>query len=590
MLKRIGSLLSPKEKGKFLVLVGQMIMVALLEFVGIALVLPFIRFAGGQMDIDHIPTFLSDFISKTDQNNFIVTVGFIIFSLIVITTILKIYLAWREQKFVWNLSHNLSIKQHKNILSKPFVFFIEKNSSEIITNLIVETSTTVRGVILPIAQIISNLLIAILFLGLVTLLHPKISLILLSISFIVGAIIIVFLKDKLSALGKKRLLLERSRFLQLKESIRGIKTVKSNSKEAFFLHKFEEVSNQYSKIKPLVNTLNSVPRFAMDILLFGGVVLLVSFIVLTGDDVAKHLPTLTFYVLVGFKLLPTFQNIINAIITIRFSYPSTLALYEGLHQPSDTIIRSSEKRIPFDKTIKISNCSFSHIENENVIKNVSLTITKGQRIGIVGYSGSGKTTLVEIIAGLLFPDKGSLKIDDLLVSKDNLTEHKNNIAFIPQTIFFFDDTLVKNITFEDRLENVNFEHLNSIITLLNLSTFIDELPNGFNSRVGELGIKMSGGQRQRIGFARAMYRNPKILILDESTSAMDYITEKELLQNLKEQRSELTVIKVAHRLKSVQDCDKIYFMDKGQIATQGTFQEIIQNNNLFKNMVLAGSI
>ena len=590
MLNNIKRLLDNKERRKFSVLVTQMVLVALLEFLGIALVLPFIRYAGGQLSAERLPDFIAPYITRFGDNQTLIYVGVTIFFLIVISTLLKIYLGWREQKFVWDLSLRLSLKQHKNILSKDYVFFIEKNSAEIITNLIVETSTVVRGVLLPFAQIISNSIIAMLFLGLITYLEPKISLILIGGSVIVGVTIIYLLKNTLSNLGQKRLLLERSRYLQLKESILGIKTVKTNAKEMFFQSKFAEVSEKYTNIKPIVNTLNSIPRKAMDIFLFGGVVLLVTIIVYRGGEVTTLLPKLTFYVLVGFKLLPTFQNIINSIITIRFSYPSIKAVFEGLDESTRGSLRRSDKRLLFNQNVELVDCSFSHVENENVLDNVSIKIEKGQRIGIVGYSGSGKTTLVEVISGLLFPSQGKLLLDGNEINDKNLADYLNIIAFIPQSVFFFDDTILRNITFEDDLQNVDLDHLASVLKLLSLNEFIDELPHGLQSRVGEFGVKMSGGQRQRIGFARAMYRKPEILILDESTSAMDYITEQNLLSSVKQELTDLTLIKVAHRLKSVKDCDIIYFVEQGRITAKGTFDEIVKDNSLFKDMVLAGRL
>ena len=567
-----------------------MICVAFLEFTGIALVLPFIRLIGGELDMNQLPSFLSKTLNEIDESQLMINAGILIFCLIVISTILKIYLSWREQKFVWEISHSLGIQQLKNILTKPYSFFIEKNSSEIITTLIVETSTTVRGVLLPYAQIISNSIVALLFLSMITLLHPKISMILIGTGFIVGLIMVLFLKKKLQIIGNERLQLERSRFLQLKESIIGIKTVKTSQKERFFLHKFEDVSHKYSQIKPFVNTLNAVPKNALDIILFGGVILVLTVLMHRGAEVTTILPSLTFYVLVGFKLLPTFQNIINAIITIRFSWPSFEAVFNSVENDSQISLDQKLVDLSFNNQLELSNCSFAHNSDQSILDDISLNIVKGQKIGIVGYSGSGKTTLVEIISGLLIPDSGRILLDQIEINQANVSGLMKLIAFIPQDVFFFDDTILKNITLEEDVENIDMSKLSTLLNLLNLDTLIEELPSGLETRVGEHGIKISGGQKQRIGFARALYKNPQILVLDESTSALDYVTESELLDKLRRNFPELTIIKVAHRLKSVEDCHVIYFIDKGKIIAHGTFAEVIQNNTLFKEMVKAGTI
>lgn len=591
LAKDITHLLDKEQRQRFIVLVLQMIFVAFLEFTGIALVLPFIKIVGEEIDIAQLPSIVSNILGGQNKQELMVSIGIAIFVLIVISTILKIYLSWREQKFVWEISHKLGLQQHKNIIAKPYSFFIEKNSSDIITTLIVETSTTVRGVLLPIAQIISNTIIALLFLSLITILHPKISFILISISAIVGFIIILTLKKKLQELGQERLTLERSRFLQLKESIIGIKTVKSSQKEPFFLEKFEKVSSKYSTIKPFVNTLSTIPKNVLDIILFGGVILLVTVLMYRGNDVTTILPSLTFYVFVGFKLLPTFQNIINSIITIRFSWPSLKAVFASL-ESNDALpsIQTTKNELTFNHTLKLSSCSFSHQPGQQILNDVTIEILKGQKVGIVGYSGSGKTTLVEILSGLLKPTKGSIFLDDEEIGEHNLSSIMQLIAFVPQDVFFFDDTILKNLTLEENTYIIDQDKLARILDLLTLKDFVKGLKNGLNTKVGEYGIKLSGGQKQRLGFARALYKDPAILILDESTSALDYLTEKELLENLRIHFPSLTIIKVAHRLKSVYDCDNIYFLDKGTLMATGTFEEITQNNSLFKEMVNAGTI
>lgn len=238
----------------------------------------------------------------------------------------------------------------------------------------------------------------------------------------------------------------------------------------------------------------------------------------------------------------------------------------------------------------LSCCSFSHEEDRPILKNVTIQIRKGEKVGIVGYSGSGKTTLVEIISGLLHPSEGTIYLDEQIITKKNIHYLKRLISFVPQDVFFFDDTLLRNITLEEMDSNIDFEKLNTILDKFSLLPFVEDLSDGLNTRVGEYGIKLSGGQKQRIGFARALYRDPKLLILDESTSALDYLTEMELLENLKTNYPDLTILKVAHRLKSVQDCDNIYFMDKGEIIAQGSFEDVVENSNLFKEMVQAGTI
>ena len=299
------------------------------------------------------------------------------------------------------------------------------------------------------------------------------------------------------------------------------------------------------------------------------------------------------YSIAGIKLLPAFQGIYNSLASIEANTPA----YESIQKD---LINSSEIKSVINKSIKIEkeksyliptkqisleNISFNYPEKEELVLNqMNMSIPVKKVIGIVGPSGSGKSTLVDILLGLIEPQEGFLKVDDKIIDNQNLRSWQNNIGFVAQAIFLSEGTIAENVAFGIPKNQINFEQVENALKLANLNEFVEGLKNGVHTRVGERGVQLSGGQRQRIGIARALYHQPEILIFDEATSSLDGITEKMIMQAVHKFSGEKTIIMIAHRLKTVEKCDQIFFIDEGKVADQGTFQELIEKNEKFKNM------
>jgi len=315
------------------------------------------------------------------------------------------------------------------------------------------------------------------------------------------------------------------------------------------------------------------------------VIVLLLFLISRGQSLQQVLPILTLYVLAGYRLLPALQRIYSATIKLRHTFP-TIEMLEKDLQKDVPLQQSAPIKNPIDNFsdhLKLENVSFYYDDaSPAVISDLSVTIPKGKTIAFVGSTGSGKTTLVDLIVGLLHPQKGHIEIDSHVLSVDNVLTWQNQIAYVPQEVFLFDDSARRNIAIGQHDHEVNQERLEKAAQIANIHDFIcNELPENYQTIIGEQGVRLSGGQRQRLGLARALYRQPKVLILDEATSAVDNETEAAIQKSLAVVSKGRTVLVIAHRLSTIVQADNIVVMQDGQIAESGTHAELLQRSGLY---------
>lgn len=303
----------------------------------------------------------------------------------------------------------------------------------------------------------------------------------------------------------------------------------------------------------------------------------------------EAIPIVSLYVFAGYRLMPALQQIYSSFTKLSFVSPSLDKLYQDLKnlKPQNEILNSDKNLISYCQNIKLKNIYYNYPNSERAaLENVSLTIPYNSRIGIVGSTGSGKTTTVDLILGLLEPQQGSLEVDGQTISNKNLRSWQKSIGYVPQHIYLSDDTVASNIAFGVNPKNINQEAVEKASKIANLHKYIlEDLPEKYQTTIGERGVRLSGGQRQRIGIARALYHNPKVLILDEATSALDIQTEKIVMEAVNGLVNEVTIIIIAHRLSTVKKCDKIFLLDKGKLKDKGTFDELLKTNDQFRNNV-----
>jgi HlyD family secretion protein len=315
-------------------------------------------------------------------------------------------------------------------------------------------------------------------------------------------------------------------------------------------------------------------------------VLLILFLMLTANNFSLIIPTLSMFAMASYKLIPSFQQIYFQLSAIKFSQSALDSISNDL---STHLNNNKFKNDIFHSTdsyeIALTNVNFQYPNKEHKVTNdVTLSILENQMIGFVGPSGSGKSTLIDIFLGLLIPKSGSLKIGNIIIDEQNSSILQKLIGYVPQNIFLSDSSIRNNIAFGLDQEMIEESKIISACKQSQLAQFINTLPDGLDTIVGEKGVQLSGGQKQRIAIARALYRNPKILVLDEATSSLDGITEKKIMESISEIASNMTVLVIAHRLNTVKACDMIYYMDDGKIIDNGTYEELMISNQNFKDL------
>ena len=313
---------------------------------------------------------------------------------------------------------------------------------------------------------------------------------------------------------------------------------------------------------------------------------MVVYLLSQGQDVTSILPTLTVYVFAIYRLMPALQNIFSAVTSIRSNEASLNTVYQDIQSSSvpEMVDRDTLPTLPFRDRLELKNVTFTYPNMEQpVLEDFNISIRANTSVAFVGSTGSGKTTTVDLLLGLLSPEKGSLVVDGVPVTPENTPNWMKNLGYVPQVIYLNDDTVARNIAFGVHHTKVDRAAVERAAKLANIHDFIvDDLPQGYDTAVGERGVRLSGGQRQRLGIARALYHNPEVLILDEATSALDGVTEENIFKAVDNIGKSKTVIMIAHRISTVRNCDTIYLLDHGRVAAKGSYDELIASSPQFR--------
>lgn len=519
--------------------------------------------------------------------------GVTIIILIGITNVFSIFATWLQYKYSWNIAHNLGMRLLSSYLGKPYKFYLKNNTSELQTYIISEVGSLTGGVIVPIIEIFSRSFVAIIILILLFMVDPNIALVMFG--GLGSAYVLIYMSQKnyLKKIGKHRIEMNLLRYKTLKEAFEGIKTIMVYNKRDFFFQRYEYASREFSNIQPVYNLLLAIPRSALEFLAFGSILGVTIYLYISAGDIQSALPRLSLYAVAGYRLLPALQKIFAALAKLRHNLPIVDKVYKDLalnHQQAqiDPIASDFEMpAVPFKNKIELDFLQFRYeAEQEPIIDNLDITIKKGQTIAFIGSTGSGKTTLIDLVVGLLHPTSGGIKIDGLQLNPDNVKAWQQQIAYVPQEVFLFDNTISRNITLGIDEKDIDIKQLERATQLADIYQFISEtLPDGFETNIGDRGVRISGGQRQRLGLARALYTLPSVLVLDEATSALDSITEKSVIESLKTLPQDITTIIIAHRLSTVKHADCIYILDKGKVAAKGSYEMLVESSDTFKTMV-----
>ena len=583
-IKKLSFLLTPIERRNALLLLLMFVIMALLDMIGVASILPFMAVLTNpslietNMILNYMYQVSNIFGVENDQE-FFFALGFLVFIILIISLIFKAITTYIEVKFLQMCEYNVSKRLVEGYLYQPYIWFLNRNSAELGKSILSQVSIVI-DIMRSLMSLISKSIIAIALIALLIIANPKLSMIVgLTLSLAYG-IIFYFTRKYLNSLGKENLKNDELRFIAVSEAFGAAKEIKVGGLERAYIKSYSNAAKIFAQNKAILKVISQLPRYILEGIAFGGIMLLILYLMSQEGSFNNAIPIISLYAFAGYRLMPVMQNIYISLSQISFSSPSLDNLYYDIGKLNPIKNNYLEEKLSFDKEIVLNNIDFNYPNtSQKALQGISLNIPAKSTIGLIGATGSGKTTLLDIILGLLMSDKGTLEIDGEVLSKKNLRSWQRNIGYVPQHIYLSDDTIAANIAFGVESKNINQIDIERASKIANLHDFIiNELPDKYNTTIGERGIRLSGGQRQRIGIARAVYLNPKILILDEGTSALDNETEKKVMEAINKLSKKITIILVAHRLNTVRNCDKIYKFEKGKVIAEGKFDEIINTN------------
>ncbi|EOJ1574487.1 ABC-type lipopolysaccharide transporter PglK [Campylobacter jejuni] len=563
MLKKLFFILSKEDKNFLFFLLVFSVFVSFIETFAISLAMPFITLA-------------SDF-SYFDRNKYLISlkeylnipvfeiivyfgVGLIVFY--VFRALLNAYYFHLLARFSKGRYHVIAYKVFSKFLNINYEKFTQKNQSEIlksITGEVYNLSTMISSFLL----LMSEIFVVLLLYALMLLINYKITLF-LSIFMVLNAFILVkILSPIIKKAGVRREEAMKNFFEILNTNLNNFKFIKLKTKEDGVLSLFKAQSEAFSKANITNESVAAVPRIYLEGIGFCVLVFIVVFLVLKNEsDISGILSTISIFVLALYRLMPSANRIITSYHDLLYYHSSLDIIYQNLRQEEENL---GEEKLSFNQELKIYNLSFSYEGKKYLFKNLNLNIKKGEKIAFIGESGCGKSTLVDLIIGLLKPKEGQILIDEQELNANNTKNYRQKIGYIPQNIYLFNDSIAKNITFGDAVDE---EKLNRVIKQANLEHFIKNLSRGVQTKVGDGGSNLSGGQKQRIAIARALYLEPEILVLDEATSALDIQSEAKIMDEIYKISKDKTMIIIAHRLSTITQCDKVYRLEHGKLKEE----------------------
>lgn len=574
LTQKLNFLFSASQK-KQLFILGILILIGIFfEMLGLGIMIPALGIILNPNAVQEHPSLIPImklFGSPTQQKLIIYGMSTLVF-IYLLKTIYLMFLAWKQAKVSSSLSSYLAQKLFWGYLELPYSFHLQRNSSDLIRNIQSEVNlfNTVSIAFIGLTTEVSAISGVAVMLFIV---EPLGAISVSTFLFIFAFVFHRMTRKKLLKWGEDRQEVEGRMARHLTEGFGSIKISKVMGKTDYFFDHFAHNNNRKANIFSKATTLQQFPRLYLELL---AVIALSSFIlvmILTGHSLGIILPTLGVFVVAAFRLMPSINRIMGGLQNIRYAKPVIDVLYEEFNTieiNKRSILENKNEELDFKKEISINNLNFSYKESSSgplALKNISLNILKGESIGFIGPSGSGKSTLVDIIIGVLKPQSGFLKVDNIDIY-NNLRSWQNHIGYVPQFIYLTDDTIINNIAFGIPPEKINKNAVLHALKGAQLLEFINNLPLGLDTIVGEQGVQLSGGQRQRIGIARALYNNPDILVLDEATSALDLQTELGVMEAITAMRGVKTILIIAHRLSTIEHCDRIFKMNTGMIVEE----------------------
>lgn len=580
-IRHLWTFISYRRRLQLLVLLLLTITSSIAEIISIGAVIPFLAVLTAPEKIYDLSLVrpVIEFLKINSSTNLLLPLTMTFGVAIFISGALRLLVLWVNARFSLAVGAELSADIYRKTLYQPYITQVSRNSSELISALLSKTDAVIFGVIAPLLGFLSAALILISILAALIVVDPQIALIAFS-GF--GTMYFLIAKGAKRKLASDSELTSRESSLVIKtlqEGLGGIRDVLLDASQEVYCSIYRTADLSLRRAQASTIFISQSPRYAMETLGTLLIVALAYFLADKPNGVSDAIPKLGALALGAQRLLPALQQAYWAWATIQSSKSSLADILELLEQPLPSYLDGgNEKEISFSKEISLKGVGYRYPDSSSwVLREINLVIKKGDRVGFIGSTGSGKSTLIDLVMGMLAPVEGALLVDGEKISDENCRSWQRHIAHVPQAIFLADSTVANNIAFGALKNKVNINRVEEAARLAQISETVQSWPKKYDSFVGERGVKLSGGQRQRIGIARALYKMADVIVFDEATSALDSETEKEVMKSIDDLSNQLTILIIAHRLSTLQNCNLIVELKGGKITRIGSYQEIVNN-------------
>lgn len=592
-IKKVIGLLTARERRSLVYVILGATFMAIIEVAGIGSIGPFMSVVTNP-DIIHTNQILAwvygnfGFASEMD---FMIALGVGVLAFLILSNVAQIFFHYLKVRFSSMRNYSLTTRMFTTYVTQNYGFFLNRNSHEFVKNITGEVQHMVAGTVMQFIDIVSKSIQTCLITVFLFAVSPLSTLaIALSLALFYGSAYLAA-KGRLKKLGEDRYTLTRERSRVVSETFWGIKEVKIMGLESRFRDEFVAPALQIARNATKYQLLGDIPKFILETIAFCGIMVFVLASIISNNGFSDAASVVAMYAFAAYKLMPALQGLFKSITNIKYQSPAAKKMLVEFEYEKSTakLNRKLPEPLALEREIRIRDLTFRYPSSEsNVIDGIDFSIKKNSSVGLVGKTGSGKTTLVDIILGLHEPTGGALLVDDTELNPGNLPNWRANLGYVPQFIYLSNASIYQNIAFGVPYDEIDREQVHRVAALAQIHEFIEsELPLRYDTPIGERGIRLSGGQRQRIGIARALYRNPEVLVFDEATSALDDQTESAVMDAITSLMGTKTIILIAHRLTTLRNCDSIVLLENGKITDSGTYKELSRRNPYFRQVVFA---
>jgi len=576
-VSKLNSILSKKTKSNFLILFFLILFGMVLEVFGIGLLIPILRaILEPETLVSNIYIIsLADFFRL--ETSFQISKFALIFLLFLyfFKAVFLIFISYLQNKFISSFTAGISNKLFSSYLNKDYQFHLITNSSILIKNIQLEI-TNFTNFLIAFLSLFTEVALAVSIIITLFFIEPLGTIITFVFFGLASTIFHQLTKKKVSKWGLIREELDGKISKNITEALSGVKEVKLSNSELFFVNNLETLNQNKAIMLSKSLTLRQIPRFYLELLSVFSLTGFVFIMLFQNHQIESVIVILGVFVAATFRILPSINRILSSLQNIKYYQSSVDVVLEelGNHAPISIIEIEKPQSIEMKRKFSIKQLDFNYLNSRKILTNINLDIQKGSTVGIIGQSGAGKSTLVNIISGLFSPTSGSIVIDDKFNVYSNITAWQKLLGYVSQDVFLIDDSIINNIAFGVSPEEIDKDLVRKSLLKAQLLDYVCDLSDGLNTRVGERGVQLSGGQKQRLGIARALYRQPEILILDEATSALDVQTENEIMSSLENLKGSMTILIITHRHVTLDVCDSIYSLENGIMKKIKSIQNV----------------